>query len=643
MNNIQFANQSIETTGTVNGPSPKTDSVSAKPKVGEWYWVTYEEKKPRLYCIVYVGTNYVKIEAPGRREDRIHFKDFSAQCKFEPNPQQHIDKKVTHYKRELDRLTAEIKELTTTLGLSSVALPEGQTAVASLAVRNGDAVNEYKHALVLAKETTLPELFKQIKDTSASLAVWLSASIIPLEAQSESFQPLIKTIESRIFNVELYAGLVETIELITDGKPAAIGEPVHLFQRRAYMDEECLANYECGGMDFDGIPGFDAWLVRPDNRDRILPFQRCLLAFQVRRHVKEREAINISDFIAIHTQEQQDKATFLYMRNGERVYRLQTAIDFGARLFPDLGAAEIGTEKMYAQMYDDRVEKVISAAAYDVMVKHEQEEEARIKQLKKTTPKDDWFKTFGSGWIYKESDKYEEFTPDSVYYDDIEKHVQAQIEAHNRLVIVLQGIMDRSPVFHPHPKFSLWKEEDFSAAFKLVYDDSRALTAGNRPDFEVFRKSLNASLDTGCVTVGQQDFWELAEGARESARLDNDWRTKTHYRPTRFKPCGNPGPGSLATVENYQKRAGKCTFKWDRHRQTYQRNYWDKKPDLIPCSLTVPADKLLNVSAYKPGQFKQFFNDPRTRADYLTWAPYLLAAEEYHAGNKDGIPKKKKK
>ena len=37
----------------------------------------------------------------------------------------------------------------------------------------------------------------------------------------------------------------------------------------------------------------------------------------------------------------------------------------------------------------------------------------------------------------------------------------------------------------------------------------------------------------------------------------------------------------------------------------------------------------------KPGDFKQFFADPRTRADYLEWAAYLLEAEEYHAGNRD--------
>jgi hypothetical protein len=29
------------------------------------------------------------------------------------------------------------------------------------------------------------------------------------------------------------------------------------------MDEECLAQYEAGGMDFESLSEFDKWLARP--------------------------------------------------------------------------------------------------------------------------------------------------------------------------------------------------------------------------------------------------------------------------------------------------------------------------------------------------------------------------------------------
>jgi hypothetical protein len=52
------------------------------------------------------------------------------------------------------------------------------------------------------------------------------------------------------------------------------------------------------------------------------------------------------------------------------------------------------------------------------------------------------------------------------------------------------------------------------------------------------------------------------------------------------------------------------------------------------CKFACSSDAVFNVSAYKPGDFRVFFNDPRTRAEYIKWAPWLLEAEEYQAGNR---------
>ena len=49
---------------------------------------------------------------------------------------------------------------------------------------------------------------------------------------------------------------------------------------------------------------------------------------------------------------------------------------------------------------------------------------------------------------------------------------------------------------------------------------------------------------------------------------------------------------------------------------------------------TVEVDKLFCLDAYQPGEYLQFFSDPRTREDYLQWAPYLLAAEDFVQGKR---------
>lgn len=229
-----------------------------------------------------------------------------------------------------------------------------------------------------------------------------------------------------------------------------------------------------------------------------------------------------------------------------------------------------------------------------------------------------------------------EFTPDDVYYDDIARHIAGEMEKHNRLVLVLQGLLDRSPVLHPHPPWQLWTAEGFGQALELIYDASRGLTAGPPPDFEAYRARLNASLEVGSITVGQEEAWERHEAEKDNARRDRNWRDKGNYRPERVRPYGDPGPGTLARVVGYKARAKRCSYHWTRQRLSYnQWNGWGKKPsDRIPCTIEVPVSKLLNVSAYTPGDFHLFFDDPRTRADYLQWAPLLLEAEEHCAGNR---------
>ncbi|OPZ37794.1 MAG: hypothetical protein BWY99_01798 [Synergistetes bacterium ADurb.BinA166] len=216
-----------------------------------------------------------------------------------------------------------------------------------------------------------------------------------------------------------------------------------------------------------------------------------------------------------------------------------------------------------------------------------------------------------------------------MYYDDITKHIGEEIKKHNRIALILQGLLDRSAVFHPHPPWQIWTPAGFAQALDLVYDDSRALPSGPPPDFEAFRARLNSSIKPGTVTIGQQRAWLLHEGKKESDRRDRDYRHRgENYRPTTHQPYGNPGPGDLARVESCPK-SGRCTFSWTRELQSRHRSGEESR-----VSFTCGSSRLLNADAYEPGDFRQFFEDPRTRVDYLKWAPLLLEAEEYKAGNR---------
>jgi len=237
----------------------------------------------------------------------------------------------------------------------------------------------------------------------------------------------------------------------------------------------------------------------------------------------------------------------------------------------------------------------------------------------------------------KSRGEYEPFDESSVYYDDIGEYVTGLIAKHNQIAMIVQGLLDRSEVWVPHPPWNIMEPGGFEQALRLVYDDDRALVSGPPPDFEAYRARCNASLAPGSVTVGQETAWMRLEAERENARRARRSYDRNARELKLYRPEGNPGPGTLARVVSVGKRSGRCSFTWKRMRVAMNRETWQSSR--IPCSFTCDASGLLNVSAYKPGDFRQFFADPRTRAEYLKWAPYLLAAEEYHAGNREVAPK----
>lgn len=667
----------VEPAGTRAEQMPPREDPSA-PKPGRWFWVIEEQDDgPREYkmeiiggddlelddvseedeepepedpnpaalstktepsrwfgCVTHIGSNYVELKGPFGKTIRVHEDEFDRTCLFEPDPDRVIQENAAKQQVEIRELMAKVTEITARLAITNgPALPAGSEAGA-LAVYSGKTMDGYKSALVLAKEKTLPALFSEIKNANARLGRWLSAPIIPMQAEAEAMEPAIEKIKDRIFSVELYAGLVEQVEQIVDGEPAGATEKVHLFQRRHYMDEECLAHYECGGMDFKNLGEFNRWLAKPVNLNRILPFDRCIAAFQVRRNRKHREMVNLSDYFKIRDEEKLDELTFLYIRNGEQLFVLRTKIEFGRKLFPDIGKQKLDG-KLYAKVYSDGdVSDVITENEWLGMREDEARQERQMKEMRahvKTLKGEEkrQYEWKIPSYVDHKSKNYEPFNRENVYYDDILKWIQDEMAKHNRLVLVLQGLLDRSPVLHPHPQWKLWTAGGFTQALELVYDDSRALVAGELPSFKTFRDRLNAQLKPGDITVGQEDAWEIYEAAKESERRDRSWRySREHYRPSRVRPPGNPGPGLLAKVVRVSHKTGTVTYQWTRERQG------SGDGGEIGVTWTTKMKNVFNVSAYRTGDFLQFFNDPRTRADYLQWAPFLLEAEEYYAGNR---------
>ncbi len=215
---------------------------------------------------------------------------------------------------------------------------------------------------------------------------------------------------------------------------------------------------------------------------------------------------------------------------------------------------------------------------------------------------------------------------------------------YNRVAVLLQGLLDRSAVLHPHPKVRLWDVEDFDKFIVLSFDRDRAITSGPPPNFEAYRAGLEKGIQVGSFTINQERVWWNRERERhnrnEAPRYRYSDRDRTIYEDNNWwwPDDDDPGPGYIAAVTRI--RGGQASFKWERRgkRQRAGAEPWDGDYPTVKDSIRSDVGILFNVSAYQPGDFKRFFDDPRTREQYLKWAPILLAAEEWHAQGGDYQP-----
>ena len=602
-----------------------------------------------LGCLTHIGSNHVLIEHPEddrcRSTIRVHFDEFWQRLQREPDPTQVIAAYGAHYQRRSARLLQKIQDLTLRLGLSqqtAIAAPGARPATqppaagGALAVLNSTAdVHAYRSALQQAREETLPALLKELETSNNEVVRWMRAQTLPMMAMAGQMKGAVVEVEQRIFHVSLYAGLTEESVQCRDGKPAAIDEKLHIMQRRLYMDEECLLQYQAGGLEFSHIEEFDRWMARTENMTRILPFERCMVAMRVRRDAKERVSDGSIPSLLINIQLQdQDKLTFLYVRNGEQLWRLSTDLEFDELIFPDRGTLNLA-EPMMFKTFASRIDRFMTVAEYEqACAEHKAAERSHEQWLREHPSSREWDSPFHARMRFGfEPWEWRRLDPGDVYYDDAMAEIQRRVMYYNRIALIVQGLYDRSMALHPHLPARTWDAHGFEQAIELVYDASYALYYGEPPDFEQFRARCNATASADCHFVGQEDAWMRREADRENRRRENNWRTRrTDYRPSRLRPHGDPGPGLVAKPSRVQLRARTATFEWERHRRTYS-TYGDN--GLLKCSIALPFDELLNVDAYQPGDFRQFYRDPRTRAQYLKWAPLLLAAEDWHARQGD--------
>jgi hypothetical protein len=184
---------------------------------------------------------------------------------------------------------------------------------------------------------------KQIEEQMALC----KAKMGELEAQKREFEAMVRAMKAevdkrlkQIWVIELYIGSKEEIVQIAEGENASSTEKIYVFQQVLCMDEEiAVYNWNQGqdpeNFDFRDIKDFDRWLTEnPEHLEQVLPAKKGIVALRVRRYDKNYETKSFADAFFNASLHDQNKKTYLLIRNGDNLYRIWADTSIWPRMFP---------------------------------------------------------------------------------------------------------------------------------------------------------------------------------------------------------------------------------------------------------------------------------------------------------------------
>lgn len=367
------------------------------------------------------------------------------------------------------------------------------------------------------------------------------------------FTDIAKKLEDVIATLNLYLGTGEVIVQIANGKPCAADVPLSIRQLILFMDEECALEAERGGIDAYSIEEFDNWLLAdPRNLNQILPEEKGIVCLKPRREKKDYShdafldaKLNAPNF-----------ETYILIRNGENLFRLCPTWTAGERFFP--------TKEEFENFFVE----------YDYQW---DEKLGHSKRVRKVLRPGDW------------------------KYDQAMEKANKHDRHYSNVVIMLQGIIDRTGIF---PEFqeiglNLMDVTAYNQCLRFVHDaDPKRLLVTGRETFREFQKRTNEMLTAGDRVIGT------------FGRYGDD--VKGRVFP---KDAGYPASGAIHVLESDGHGGLKILF--DRGEVwTWERGY---RPAKRRASFAVHRsdDWMLAYDAVTLEDMEYFINDRLSRHAYV--------------------------
>lgn len=373
--------------------------------------------------------------------------------------------------------------------------------------------------------------------------------------------------ERLVHRIELYSGVEEEIVMLQDGAPADVSEPICLHQEVLYMDEE-VGDWKDQGISFENIEDFDEWLLRDHHLDLFVS-KKGLRVFGVRREEKrggyenQREHRVYNPFLRFPLNFQNEK-TYIVARNGDKVYRIWADVVIRPLLFPS---------------------------------------------------KDDFQKLLEQkSWTGREMDRKEK-----------REQMEDFVDKYSFSFYLIQGLLDRSDVFAPHPKIDLFGDVFNNPAIRFIYDAENKRLPGEFEEFWPFVKRINADITEGSRIIFYKK-WAPYGDDRFDKRFQNNYNRRIG------ETWGLPDkPKSGLYTLKCRSTGELCIFYNPKDRICHGWS-WRSYDTERKCNLSYevhPTDvSIINYDALTPEIVEFYLNNRINRRDYLEIMPMLAEAKK---------------
>jgi hypothetical protein len=401
---------------------------------------------------------------------------------------------------------------------------------------------------------------REVAEMEAAIRAQYEAQLAEMRTLMAPIQQKIAQSTEVIATLNLYLGRDEEIIPLADGEPAPASSPLTVRQMVLSMDEETALYSDeggaTGGMDFRDLTKFDDWLLsNPEHLQQILPEQRGVVALVPRRRGQDYKDPWMNKRGA-----EENNHTYWLIRNGQKLWRMDTKIDVGTNLVP--------ARDEFTGLF-------------------------RVKKYNHATRQDEWH----------------DLVPGSSEWMRAENAQGARQRHFFRIALILQGLIDRTKIFHPLPEggISLLHPESYESGKAVMLADGERTLQSSRKPFYTWLKELNEQLRPGMRFIGA-----FSHGDFQNDRAE-DYRGS---RNRRISPKGASEPRDLTIHQIDKLEKGKLVFKYDRTDKVWTSDGDYRAPKTRASAWIYPSDR---------------FVLPIDLVDADTMRAYLTARTERHA------------